>query len=117
MKAESSNMYAFYVSTVTPQGGLGLSKEVDAEEERLLADEVVAAADDMDKIKRPKLTYSLSLLNDIAIVGECNGRHVPKQIWIFSEFPQKVVTHEDVQSVIQIMKKEYPNNPLTLYFE
>ena len=117
-------MHTFYVHTVTPSGDLGRPVRVDVDGERLCADEVVRAGKHEEVLPRPKFTYSVSLcipqnMRDTALVGECStrGEQIPKQIWIFSELEDELVTQGDVEEVIQILKQEYAANPLSLYFD
>ena len=110
--------YMFRVYTIDAGGCLGPAIVVHAKTERIHAEEVIAAADDKDKIRGRRLTYSLCLGN-VAIVGECSAAEgsIPIQIWIFSEVAEEVVTWEQAQTAIERLKQEYVGNPLTLYFE
>ena len=117
-------MPTFYVHTITRCGCLGLPVGVRIEADRLSADEVVRAGNQEEVLRRPKFTYSLSLcipanMRDIAVVGECStrGEQIPKQIWIFPELADELVTESDVKAVIEILKQEYEGNPLSLYFD
>ena len=118
-------MYKYFVTKVDRRGGIdNIFKMLETCYGALPTAAVIAAADVEDKIRQPKLTYALSLTLpekgcDVAIVGECStrGMQAPKQIWIFNESENNLVTHEDVQTVIRILKQDYARNPLTLYFE
>ena len=117
-------MHPFYVYTIKRSGALGRPVRVDVDGVRLSADEVVRAGKYEEVLPRPKLTYSVSLciptgVRDIAVVWECStrGEQIPKQIWIFSELEDELVTQGDVEEVIQILKQEYAANPLSLYFD
>ena len=116
-------MSTFHVRPIQTNGQLHPAKSLFVDAERLGADEVVATADEMHKIPRPKLTLSLGLSiretgHDVAIVGECSTwTDIPKQIWVFSECANVVVNEEEMQLIIRILKQDYEHHPLTRYFE
>ena len=122
--SQEEQRFQYFVTKVDPRGGFGVFNMLQTGEGWLPATAVIAAADPEDKIRAPKLTYSLSVTipengRDVAIVGECSlrGMQIPKQIWIFNESASDLVTHEDVQAVIRILKQDYAGDRLTCYFE
>ena len=117
-------MPTFYVHTIARCGCLGPAVGLKVEADRLSADEVVRAGKHEEVLPRPKFSYSVSLcipqnMRDIALVGECStrGEQIPKQIWIFPELADELVTESDVKAVIERLKQEYEGNPLSLYFD
>ena len=126
-------MQRFHVHPLSPSGCLGMPFWVDIEEgARLSANEVVRAGNANEVVRagkhkegvRQPLIYSVSLcvprnMHDIALVGVCgkHGEQIAKQIWIFSELADVLVTKGDVGAVIQILMEEYEeNHPLSRYF-